>query len=96
MDSPQVLSDQRGLCKFIEDIEIDGPRGKITFDKNHEPIIEAYVQEISASNRSYSYNIVAELGKVSSLDFGCGKVGFPKRPELDLKPEEELWSEGSE
>jgi len=96
MNSPKVLSDQSELCRFIEDVEIDGPRGKITFDKNHEPIIEAYVQEISASNRSYSYNIVSELGKVASLDFGCGKVGFPKKPELDLKPEDDVWSEGSE
>ncbi|MDQ7781812.1 MAG: ABC transporter substrate-binding protein [Desulfomonilaceae bacterium] len=75
------------LIKFIEQTEIDGPRGKIRFDKNHEPILDMFVQQWESGKRGPRQRIVQELGTVPSLDFGCGRVGFPKKTDLELQDE---------
>jgi len=88
-DVLQEKSDFQTLLKYIEEMEIEGPRGKIRFDKNHEPILEFMVQEWEQADRSFKRKVVAELGPRPSLDFGCGRVGFPKKPEGESKGEEE-------
>lgn len=88
---------QAGLVKFVEEMELEGPRGKIRFDKNHEPILDFMVQEWALNGGAFSQKILANLGTCVSPDFGCGRVGFPKRPEKELKEEEEQgWLEHEE
>lgn len=79
------------LARFIEEVEISGPRGKIRFDKNHEPILDMMVQEWHISGDTWISKVVADLGTCTSPDFGCGKVGFPRRPGPEIKDEEPAW-----
>lgn len=80
-------SDQEQLIKLIEGMKIEGPRGTIRFDKNHEPILDVFVQEWEKKNGELRQKVLASLGESSSLDFGCGRVGFPKKSELELQDE---------
>jgi ABC-type branched-subunit amino acid transport system substrate-binding protein len=75
------LSAHSDLINFIRDFEISGPRGTVKFDKNHEPILETMIQEWIPGDSGVKRKIVEALGPCSSLDFGCGRVGFPKKPE---------------
>lgn len=79
--------DFAGLITAVEKTLIDGPRGKVRFDKNHEPILQVSVQKWELEGGSLQRTILDDLGACSTPDMGCGKVGFPKRPELE--PEEE-------
>jgi ABC-type branched-subunit amino acid transport system substrate-binding protein len=104
-------SDPVKYAQFIEKAEIDGPRGKIRFDANHDPLMEVLVQEWVPEGigkdkdkgkekakskekakgkdhaihkaKGFKRTIVAELGVCHSLDFGCGRVGFPKGPDSE-------------
>ncbi|MBM3300370.1 MAG: hypothetical protein FJY85_10485, partial [Deltaproteobacteria bacterium] len=76
----EVPTNMTELIQRIEQIEIEGPQGKIRFDKNHESVVEVRVAEWEISKGTLQHKIVAELGPCSSLDFGCGRVGFPKKP----------------
>jgi ABC-type branched-subunit amino acid transport system substrate-binding protein len=89
----QEREDQAALIKFIEGIRIDGPRGKVSFDPNHEPVLDMMVQEWTPAGKTFSHKIVAQLGTCTSLDFGCGHVGFPKRPEREPVEEEQTGKE---
>jgi len=82
-------TDLASLIAALENVAIEGPRGKVTFDKNHEPLLNVMVREWVAKGRSVDPTIVADLGPVSSPDFGCGRVGFPRRPDQESKDEEE-------
>jgi ABC-type branched-subunit amino acid transport system substrate-binding protein len=75
------------LIKFIEKMEIKGPRGKILFDKNHEPILNVFVQQWESRRNVLRQKIVKGLGVATSPDFGCGRVGFPKKSELEQQDE---------
>lgn len=79
--------DTEALIKFIEKLEIKGPRGKILFDKNHEPILDVFVQQWESRKGVLQQKIVKDLGAATSLDFGCGRVGFPKKTDLELQDE---------
>ena len=76
------------IVTSLEGIEINGPRGKVTFDKNHEPIVECFVRKWDKEENKLVSHTVEPLGEVKSIDFGCGRVGFPKRPD-DTPVEEE-------
>ncbi len=80
-------TDPSMLAELIQKTEIEGPRGKLRFDPNHEPIIDVMVQEWVPNGKSYAQRIVENLGTCKSLDFGCGRVGFPGRPESEPKEE---------
>lgn len=95
-EGPLGAGDVSELAGFIEKVEIAGPRGKIRFDKNHEPILDVMVQEWKPDGKTFSRELVAELGTCKSPDFGCGKVGFPKRPGPEIKDEEPSWVDDSE
>lgn len=69
------------LIKIVEEIEIEGPRGKIQFDKNHEPVLEAHVAQWHWDGKALQSKPVTNLGVCRSLDFGCGRVGFPHKPQ---------------
>ena len=76
------------LIRFVSQIEVVGPRGKLRFDNNHEPILEAAIQQWKPGGQGFKQEIIEDIGSVSSIDFGCGRVGFPKRPESE--PAEEM------
>jgi len=80
-------TDPNKMVERIAGMEIDGPRGKIRFDANHEPILDVMVQEWVPDGSGFKQNIIENLGTCASLDFGCGRVGFPKR--LDAEPKDE-------
>ncbi|GEM_PF-477415 len=75
----QVNHDPKEMIPIIEAMEIDGPRGKVRFDKNHEPILETMVQEWDSSGRTFTQKVIANLGVCRTPDFGCGKIGFPSK-----------------
>ncbi|MCX5861180.1 MAG: ABC transporter substrate-binding protein [Deltaproteobacteria bacterium] len=93
---PDDAGDPLKLVKFVEDLSLDGPRGRVRFDKNHEPIVDMVVQEWQPSGRSFERKVVQELGPCRSLDFGCGQVGFPKKPESGARDEEVIWDDQNE
>lgn len=81
-------TDPSKLVPVIQGMEIKGPRGKMVFDANHEPIIEAMVQEWAPDGKGFKQTILENLGVAKSLDFGCGRVGFPGRPQNESKKED--------
>ena len=97
-------TDLNKLVALIQEMEIQGPRGKIRFDANHEPLVEAMVQEWVPDGKGHKQTIVANLGPATSLDFGCGRVGFPRRPETEPKEgsldesrsDERIWEDESQ
>ncbi|MFH0824009.1 MAG: ABC transporter substrate-binding protein [Pseudomonadota bacterium] len=72
-------TDQHEIIKAMENMEVDGPRGKVRFDRNHEPIVESYLQEWKLDGGAPRIESIESLGPAKSNDFGCGRVGFPKR-----------------
>lgn len=82
------------IAEFIAQMEIDGPRGRIRFDKNHEPILDVHVREWELIGDALKNKTIQKLGPCASLDFGCGRVGFPEKPASD--PEEEPRESSSE
>jgi ABC-type branched-subunit amino acid transport system substrate-binding protein len=84
------------MIKIMEEMEIEGPRGKVRFDKNHELILNTLVQEWEYKSGSWEWKMVEDMGTCASLDFGCGKVGFPKRAEPEPKEEEEPLGDSEE
>ena len=84
------------MIKVIEEIEITGPRGKVRFDKNHEPIFDMFVQEWQRSGHSFKYEVSASLGPCQTPDLGCGRIGFPRKPETEIPDEEPVWQEKEE
>jgi ABC-type branched-subunit amino acid transport system substrate-binding protein len=81
------------LIKSIEEMEINGPRGQVRFDKNHEPVFEMSVQEWQRSGQSFKQEILAGLGPCQTPDFGCGRIGFPRKPESEVPDEEPVWQD---
>ncbi len=86
-------SDVDQISKAIAEKTIEGPRGKFTFDKNHEPVMEMLIQEWEFSGESANRKILESLGPVKTPDFGCGRVGFPTKPDSEIKDEEPVWEE---
>ncbi len=91
--APQEREDQAALIKFIEGIQIEGPRGKVSFDPNHEPVLDMLVQEWVPAGKTFTQKITAHLGTCRSLDFGCGRVGYPRRPEREPAEEDQAGQE---
>jgi len=81
------------LIEYIENLSVEGPRGVITFDKNHEPVVDMAIREWSVSTHGLQPKTVQDIKGVRSLDFGCGKVGFPQRPSGETKEEGPLWED---
>lgn len=80
-------TDPAKLIEAIQRMEIQGPRGKLSFDANHEPVLEVMVQEWAPDGKGFKQTILDNLGAAKSLDFGCGRVGFPRRPQNESKEE---------
>ncbi|MGC8659748.1 MAG: ABC transporter substrate-binding protein [Desulfomonilaceae bacterium] len=84
------------VSKAILTSKYDGLNGAFTFDKNQDIVSDSWVTkwEIS-SGGGPSQKILAALGASASLDFGCGKVGFPNRHEAESMDDEAVWEENS-
>jgi branched-chain amino acid transport system substrate-binding protein len=82
--------DPSAAVDTLEGANFSGFRGPVRFDANHEPILELVVEEWRAIGASYRRHSLERLGEVSSLDFGCGRVGFPERPDRGLFEDEPL------
>lgn len=84
--------DNKQAIQLIENMVVKSPRGEIRFDKNHEPLLEMTVCELVKTGKAAT-KAVADLGVVKTPDFGCGKVGFPKKTEPETKEEEPFWDD---
>jgi ABC-type branched-subunit amino acid transport system substrate-binding protein len=85
--------DRTPLVKYMESLELQGPRGDFSFDKNHEPIVNMLIQEWRFSGRTAEWKTEEEIPEVRSLDFGCGRIGFPRKPDMESREEESLWED---
>jgi ABC-type branched-subunit amino acid transport system substrate-binding protein len=81
------------MIESLEKIDQPGPRGKIVYDKNHERILDTFVQQFDKTGAGVTQRVVKDLGQCLSPDFGCGKIGFPKKPEPEVKDEEPFWED---
>lgn len=81
------------VVEQLQTLSVNGPRGKIHFDKNHARLFDSYVQMTRKSGSGLSQKIIADLGETATPDFGCGRIGFPRRPDTDVKDEEPFWDE---
>jgi ABC-type branched-subunit amino acid transport system substrate-binding protein len=88
-----LAADPAKAPEIVESVQIEGPRGKIAFDKNHEPILDLAVRRWEKSGGTLKQHILNELGTFNTPDFGCGRIGFPKKPESDIKEEEPFWDD---
>jgi len=88
-------SSQGKAASFIANLTIDGARGKIQFDGNRDAIIPMSVCHWEKGQGGSLTLVVDErLEPCKSLDFGCGGVGFPDRPEVSSsEPSQGLWEE---
>lgn len=88
-------SAQGKMSGFIVNLSIDGARGKTQFDGNREAIIPMSVchwEQVPGG--SLSLVVDERLEPCKSLDFGCGGVGFPDRPEVSSSETNQgLWEE---
>ncbi len=82
-------------AEYISKLTIDGPRGKIQFDANREAIVPMAVGHwVTDPNGGIKRVVDADLDQCRSIDFGCGGVGFPDRPEqAPVDSNQGLWEE---
>ena len=85
----QENHDPKKMIAVMKVMEIDGPRGKIRFDKNHEPILETMVQEWHSSGGTLTQKVIANLGPCKTPDLGCGRIGFPSKKGMETDSEYE-------
>lgn len=78
------------ISGLLSELTMTGPAGTIRFDANHQSIPSVILTEWTAAGGKVRRKKLADLGECPSLDFGCGKVGFPKRREIDLPAPDEL------
>ncbi len=82
------------ILQLVKESEVDGCRGKLRFDKNHEPILEGYLHEWTFNGGSWTQKVVESTGECRSPDFGCGRIGFPVTPGKETWQEPELLDDG--
>jgi hypothetical protein len=87
--------DFENLLRFVQDSKIKGFRGSFMFDKNHDAVVDSWVASWEMKSGELSQKVIASLGQTASLDFGCGKVGYPNRPETTPAENENVWEENT-
>lgn len=87
--------DFENLLRFVQDSKIQGFRGDFTFDKNHDAVVDSWVASWEMKSGELSQKVIASLGQTASLDFGCGKVGYPNRPETTPAENGNVWEENA-
>ncbi len=94
----QVLqtTDFETLIKYVADTKFNGLRGAFKFDKNHDAVVESWVTAWESQSGGVSQKVLASLGSSESLDFGCGKVGYPtNRHDSTSSGSEGIWEENA-
>jgi hypothetical protein len=81
------------LIKAVSNSKINGMRGEFRFDKNHDAVVDSWVVSCAKDSKELRRKIFASLGASVSLDFGCGKVGYPSRPNSVPVESEGVWEE---
>ncbi|MGA8831185.1 MAG: ABC transporter substrate-binding protein [Desulfomonilaceae bacterium] len=82
------------LVKYVADSKFNGLRGAFKFDKNHDAVVESWVTAWESRSGGVSQKVLASLGPSASLDFGCGKVGYPNnRHDSTSSGSEGVWEE---
>jgi branched-chain amino acid transport system substrate-binding protein len=89
------IEDFETLLQFIANCKFHGLRGDFKFDKNHDAIVDSWVTTIEQKSGELFQNVVVSLGPTASLDFGCGKVGYPNRPDAPPHEPEAVWEENA-
>jgi len=89
-------TDFPNIASSLEAFEFTGPRGTITFDLNHEIVVATMVQTLNMQGGRPSQEILTQLGLSRTPDFGCGRIGFPKKPETEAVEDEPIWEEKDE
>ncbi len=81
--------------EFVTKLSLEGLRGVIRFDANGDAVIPMAVGHWESDSSGGFKRIVDEqLEPSRSIDFGCGGVGFPDRPEpLSADSNQGLWEE---
>lgn len=81
--------------EFVMKLSIEGLQGVVRFDANGDAIIPMAVGHWESDSSGGFKRIVDEqLEPCRSIDFGCGGVGFPDRPEpLSENSNQGLWEE---
>lgn len=81
--------------QFASKLTLEGPRGNIQFDANHEAVLAMRVSHWEKGADGGLLRVVDEqLEPCRSIDFGCGLVGFPDRPEAASQDVNQgLWEE---
>lgn len=82
------------IVKHLESNSFQGLERDIRFDANHEPIISPCVVKWKIDGTTVTREILDELGPVDPVDFGCGRIGFPDRPDIEFEEQEETSEEG--
>ncbi|MGC8604953.1 MAG: ABC transporter substrate-binding protein, partial [Desulfomonilaceae bacterium] len=88
------FEDFDSCLKFISESKFDGFRGSFAFDKNHNAVIDSWVTKWETKSGELSQKVLVSLGPSASLDFGCGRVGYPSRQEPGPSDDEGIWDEG--
>ena len=83
------------LIKTVSNSKINGMRGEFRFDKNHDAVVDSWVVTWAKDSKELRRKIVASLGASVSLDFGCGNVGYPNRPDAAPVESEGVWEENA-
>ncbi len=94
-DGVSGKTDFENLIKAVSNSKIKGMRGEFRFDKNHDAVVDSWVVSWVKEAKEISQKVVASLGASVSLDFGCGKVGYPDRPDVAPVESEGVWEENS-
>ena len=81
--------------EFVSKLSLEGLRGVVRFDANGDAVIPMAVGHWESDSLGGFKRIVDEqLEPCRSIDFGCGGVGFPDRPEpLAENSNQGLWEE---
>ncbi len=87
------VEDFETLLRFVGDLKFDGFRGAFSFDKNQDAVVDSWVTSWEMKSGELSRKVLASLGASASLDFGCGKVGYPSRPDSSPSQTEGVWDE---
>ncbi|MEW6350500.1 MAG: ABC transporter substrate-binding protein [Thermodesulfobacteriota bacterium] len=82
------------ILQLMKEAEVEGCRGKLRFDKNHEPVLNGLLQEWAFKAGEWQHQVIESIGECRSPDFGCGRVGFPVTPGKETFQEPDLLDEG--
>ncbi len=73
-------TDSASVCKAMEGIKLDSPRGPVEVDAQHEMVQPMYVGEIVKNGNVFEPKIIANLGRWTTPLLGAGGVSAVGQP----------------